>query len=76
MVTLEENSVIGGLGEGVAHVLSERGVNNRRMLILGAPDRFVSHARISQQRHASGLSREDICRRILEAMDEIHGGER
>ena len=76
VVTLEENSVIGGLGEGVAHVLSERGVNNRRMLILGALDRFVSHARISQQRHASGLSREDICRRILEAMDEIHGGER
>ena len=75
VVTLEENSVLGGLGEGVAHVLAERGLN-RRMLILGAPDRFVSHARISQQRRACGLSLDEICRRILEAMNEIRGGEK
>ena len=75
VVTLEENSVLGGLGEGVAHVLAEHGLN-RRMLILGAPDGFVSHARISQQRRACGLSLDEICRRILEAMNEIRGGEK
>ena len=75
VVTLEENSVLGGLGEGVAHVLAESELN-RRMLILGAPDRFVSHARISQQRRSCGLSVEAICQRILRAMDEIRGGQK
>ena len=75
VVTLEENSVLGGLGEGVAHVLAESELN-RRMLILGAPDRFVSHARISQQRRSCGLSVEEICQRILRAMDEIRGGQK
>ena len=75
VVTLEENSVLGGLGEGVAHILAERGLN-RRMLILGAPDCFVSHARISQQRRACGLSMDEICRRITDTMKEIRGGEK
>lgn len=73
VVTLEENSVLGGLGEGIAHVLLENGVN-RRMLILGAPDEFVSHARISQQRRFCGLSVEDICKKVIEAMKEFDGG--
>lgn len=73
VVSLEENSVLGGLGEGIAHVLTARGLQ-RRMLILGAPDSFVSHARISQQRRACGLSVEDICARVTETLREIGGG--
>ena len=74
VVTLEENSVLGGLGEGIAHILLENGVN-KRTLILGAPDEFIAHARVSQQRHACGLSAEDICKKVLETMDEIRGGQ-
>ena len=73
VVTLEENSVLGGLGEGIAHVLSERGVA-ARTLILGAPDRYVSHARISEQRAECGLSVEEICGRVAEALDKMAGG--
>ena len=73
VVTLEENSVLGGLGEGIAHVLSECGVPVRT-LILGAPDRYVSHARISEQRQECGLSVEEICERVTEALSGIAGG--
>ena len=73
VVTLEENSVLGGLGEGIVHVLSECGVPVRT-LILGAPDRYVSHARISEQRAGCGLNVEGICERVAETLNEIAGG--
>lgn len=73
VVTLEENSVIGGLGEGIAHILLENGMN-RRVLLLGAPDEFIPHARISQQRRACGLCVEEICTRVVEALKDVSGG--
>ena len=73
VVTLEENSVIGGLGEGIAHALSARGVKVRT-LILGAPDRYIEHARISEQREECGLSVEDICAKVAGALNEMPGG--
>jgi len=68
VVTLEENSVNGGLGEGIAHILAEYGMNSRLML-MGAPDRFISHGRISEQREQCGLSVEKICDRVLSALN-------
>ena len=73
VVTLEENSVLGGLGEGIAHALAENGIH-KQMLILGAPDEFVPHARISQQRRMCGLSVEDIAAKILTAIKDTDGG--
>ena len=73
VVTLEENSVLGGLGEAIAHALTGRGVQVRT-LILGAPDRFVSHARASEQRADCGLSVEAISAQIIETLGEIDGG--
>lgn len=73
VVTLEENSVIGGLGEGVAHVLAAHGMV-RPMLILGAPDRFIVQGRISQQRGACGLSVEEICAKVAAALMDTNGG--
>ena len=74
VVTIEENSVIGGFGEGVAAELCAAGLN-RRILNLGAPDRFIAHARISQQRQNCGLRVEQICARIQEAFAAEQGGQ-
>lgn len=63
VVTLEENSVLGGLGEGIAHALAMRGVE-KPIEILGAADAFVSHARVSRQREMNGLTAAVICARI------------
>lgn len=64
VVTLEENSLCGGFGEGALRILSENGVRTKA-LALGAPDRFISHGRISQQRKSCGLGAEEITGRVL-----------
>ena len=42
LVTIEENSVIGGAGAEVARSLEEQGLNTR-LARLGLPDRFTEH---------------------------------
>ena len=41
---------------------------HKRVLNLGAPDDFIEHARISQQRRHCGLTVEQISARILDAL--------
>ena len=73
VVTLEENTTLGGLGEGVAHILADNNVHNP-LLILGAPDAFVEHARISQQRRMCGLGVDEISARVISALQSMDGG--
>ena len=72
VVTLEENSVLGGLGEGIAHVLADRGIQ-RRILMLGAPDEFIPHATSEQQKKSCGLTPDDICVRVYRAFHAREG---
>lgn len=73
VVTLEENTVMGGLGEGIAHVLAAHHCV-KPMLILGAPDDFVAQGSISEQRDACGLSVDAICAKVISALKETDGG--
>ena len=72
LVSLEENTTLGGLGEGIAHILAENNIRTP-MLLMGAPDAFVEHARISQQRRTCGLSVEEISAKVLNVL-ENNGG--
>lgn len=69
VVTLEENTVCGGLGEGIVHVLSEK-MPGKRCVVIAAPDEFIAHGRISQQRSRCGLSVRAVCERISEVFAE------
>ena len=69
VVTLEENTVCGGMGEGVIRILSEK-MPGKRCVAIAAPDEFIPHGRISQQRSQCGLSAEAICDRICEVYAE------
>ena len=73
VVTLEENTVMGGLGEGIAHVLAAHHCV-KPMLILGAPDDFVAQGSISEQRNACELSVDAICAKVISALKEMDGG--
>jgi 1-deoxy-D-xylulose-5-phosphate synthase len=42
IVTVEENSTLGGAGSAVIELLAEKGLM-RRVLLLGLPDRFIDH---------------------------------
>ena len=74
VVTIEENVLAGGFGEGVMEILSQEALNIP-ILAMGIPDRFVTHASIDQPLEACGLSSLQIARRILKRyLDLVRNG--
>jgi 1-deoxy-D-xylulose-5-phosphate synthase len=59
VLTLEENSIVGGFGSGILEVLSEEGVA-AEVKRLGMPDRFLRHGSPSTLRTHLGLDPEGI----------------
>ena len=70
MVTVEENVLAGGFGEGVLDALSLAGIETPT-LCLGVPDRFVSHASTAEQLEACGLTPLKITDSILKRLGEL-----
>ena len=68
-VTVEENMVSGGFGEGVARLLTDRNVSCD-LLVLGFPDRFIGHGTVDEQLEECGLNGYGISRRILKRWSE------
>ena len=64
VVTAEENSALGGFGEGVLNLLQEKHINVDTML-MGVPDRFIEHGSVSQQLTECGLNSYEMSNRIL-----------
>ena len=63
VITLEENSVIGGFGSLIAEYYSEKNV---KVASFGAEDKFVSHGTVEEQIDDSGLTAENITEKIKE----------
>ncbi len=55
LITLEENTIAGGAGSGVAEFLAEAGVRCPVQHI-GIPDTFIAHARQGECRQMAGLT--------------------
>ena len=70
VVTVEENVLAGGFGEGVLDALSRAGIETPT-LCLGVPDRFVSHASTDEQLEACGLTPLKITDSILKRLGEL-----
>lgn len=72
VVTVEEHSIIGGLGGAVAEWLADRDPVHARLLRIGVPDRFV-HGAVEQEeaREHIGLTAESIAGRTRSALDRI-----
>jgi transketolase len=66
IVVLEEHGLIGGAGSAVLEWGNARGVDLRKLVCIGGPDRFLSGCGGQRQARASlGLTPEDIVARIL-----------
>ena len=65
IVTLEENSIIGGFGSAVLEALNEIG-SKRKVLTLGLPDKFINHGNIEKLLENEGLSVEKISQEIID----------
>ncbi len=63
LVTLEENSVIGGAGAEVARAVHDAGLSTH-VLQMGLPDRFVDHGDQGQLLAEVGLDAASILKRI------------
>ena len=69
VVTVEENAVAGGFGEGVLRFLKENGVE-ADVLTLGVPDRFIGHGTVSQQMIECGLDSFGVARSVFKRWTE------
>ena len=63
LVSIEENSIIGGAGSEIERVLAERGVGVP-LLRLGLPDRFIDHGEQGQLLAELGLDKDGIVRAV------------
>lgn len=65
VVTLEEHSLLGGLGGSVAEWLADQGRQNARLLRIGTPDAFLHRvANQADARRSVGLDADSIAGRI------------
>jgi 1-deoxy-D-xylulose-5-phosphate synthase len=64
IVTIEENTLAGGFGEGVVHLLHEKNIL-AATLLLGVPDDFIGHGTVSQQLAECCLNGYEVANRIL-----------
>ncbi len=70
IITLEENSVIGGFGESVNGYYADSGINVK-VIKLGAPDCFIAHASVNRQLESCGLSEENIKKVVLSVIESV-----
>ena len=66
IVTIEEGSLIGGMGETVKSVLSGTGA---KISSIGLPDKFVEHGKQNLIREICGFSVENIVSQVLKLLD-------
>jgi len=64
LVTVEENTVRGGFGAGVAEQLNDAGATDAAVAHLGVPDQFLEHASRSAVLDHAGLSPARIAARV------------
>jgi 1-deoxy-D-xylulose-5-phosphate synthase len=65
MITVEENTVIGGFGSQVADLLQRSGKCDIRMKIIGIPDEFVEHGTQAILRAKYSLDANGIVQQVL-----------
>ena len=68
IVTVEDNSIMGGAGSAVNEVLAKNN-SNVNVINIGTPDRFFRHATREEQLKQSGISKEDILKRIKKCIE-------
>jgi 1-deoxy-D-xylulose-5-phosphate synthase len=68
IVTVEENNLPGGFGEGVLDALAAEGLSRERVLCLGLPDAFVTHGSRAELLAEVGLDASGIVSSVLAAL--------
>lgn len=67
IITLEENSVVGGFGSAVREYYAKKGIN-AKVICLGVEDKFVAHGSIEEQLEANGLCVANVIKLLRERL--------
>jgi 1-deoxy-D-xylulose-5-phosphate synthase len=73
ILTVEDGTVIGGLGSSVVDFMVENGYH-ARVKKLGVPDRFIEQGTLDELHHECGYDVEGIVAGLKEMMDLPHSG--
>jgi len=73
LITIEENSIIGGLGSMVTALLQKAGISNVPVKCLGITDEFVEHGSQAIIRAKYNLNAKGIAREILNIQEQPSG---
>jgi 1-deoxy-D-xylulose-5-phosphate synthase len=68
VITVEDNSVVGGFGAGVLEYLTSQGHDTAHVKVMGIPDRFIEHGARDLLLDEIGLTAEGIERSALELL--------
>ena len=68
LVTVEENSLVGGFGSGVVEALDDLGLSRERVVRLGLPDSFVAHGTREELLADVALDAESVSAAVLLAL--------
>lgn len=66
IVTVEENSVVGGFGSGVIEAYAEMGISHLNIHLIGLPDGFVEHGTPAQLYALSKLDAQGLAETIIQ----------
>lgn len=70
IITVEENSIVGGFGSGVLEYFSDKGYKNE-VVRVGLPDSYVEHATQDQLYNMLELDANGIVKRVKEFINRI-----
>jgi 1-deoxy-D-xylulose-5-phosphate synthase len=69
-VTVEEHQVMGGAGSAVCEALNALGIE-KRVLLLGLPDRFIEHGDPAKLLASVGLDGDGILKSVAAAFPPV-----
>ena len=70
-MTLEENTLPGGFGEGVLGELEKMGMT-ANVVSLGVADRYVAHASLQEQLEMCGLTPQAVAEAVEKRLAQSH----
>ena len=68
IVTLEDNTVVGGFGSEIAEFLADMDIEERRLFRFGLPDAFVEHGNIPDLYRMLGIDGTSIANKLVKEL--------
>lgn len=68
IVTLEDNTLVGGFGSAIGELLMDLGITDKRLLRFGLPDKFVEQGEIPALFKLLNIDGESVAKQIMEKL--------